>query len=284
MNENKNQTRKRESRTSTPLKIAVHGAAGKMGRALARVIADTPNVTQVSGVDHKNHDLIGKDIGAIAGLEISGVLLTSELESALSLADVVVDFSLPEAMSPLLECVSSTALPLISGTTGVARKSLEFMQSVSTKVPIVFSPNMSIAMNVLFALTQKATRALGDSYDAEIIEWHHRYKEDAPSGTALQLGKEIALARGQDLQEVGKFARHGRIGPRKANEIGITAVRGGNIVGEHTVLFAGPNERLELSHRVTSRENFAHGALFAAKWAIKQKAGLYSMQNVLGLK
>lgn len=284
MNESKNRLQKGEGPSVSPLKIAVHGAAGKMGKALARVIAHTPKVTQVAALDHRNHDLIGKDIGAIAGLEVSGVLVTSELESALALADVVVDFSLPEAMSPLLECISSTALPLISGTTGVGEKTLELMQSVSTKVPIVFAPNMSIAMNVLFALTQKATRALGDSYDAEIIEWHHRYKEDAPSGTALQLGTEIALARGQELQEVGRFSRHGRIGPRKANEIGITAVRGGDIVGEHTVLFAGPNERLELSHRVTSRENFANGALVAAKWAIEQKPGLYNMQNVLGLK
>lgn len=266
------------------LKICIHGACGRMGTAITRIIAQMPGCTLASAIERSDHVLQEKDIGIIAGVEPTGVSVSSDLEIGISRADVVVDFSLPEGVKPLLEKVTAAGRPLVTGTTGVEPGVMDLIKEVSMKIPVVSAPNMSVAMNVMFALTAKAARILGESYDVEIIEWHHRFKEDAPSGTAIKLGEEAAGARGYDLQNVGRFARQGRIGPRNPDEIGIMSVRGGDIVGEHTVLFAGPEERLELNHRVSSRDNFARGALRAAQWVANKGPGLYDMQDVLGLK
>ncbi len=266
------------------LKICVHGACGRMGRAITRIIAETPLCALVSAIERPDHPFQKRDIGLLSGLEPNGVCVCSDLESGIRQADVVVDFSLPEAISPMLEKAAANNRPLVTGTTGIEPKALDLMKEISMKIPVVAAPNMSVAMNVMFALTSQAGRILGDSYDVEIIEWHHRFKEDAPSGTAIRLGEEAARSRGHDLQTVGRFARHGRIGRRDPDEIGIMSVRAGDIVGEHTVLFAGPEERLELSHRVSSRDNFARGALKAALWVANKSPGLYDMQDVLGLK
>ncbi len=198
--------------------------------------------------------------------------------------DVIIDFTTKDATLSLLKRAEKNKIPMVIGTTGLDDSDKEEIKKSAKKIPIVFSPNMSIGINLLFILLKKTAEVLGDEYDVEIIEAHHRYKKDAPSGTALALAEIIAKAMGTELNRAGVFSRKGMIGERKRGEIGIQTVRAGDIVGDHTVLFATEGERIEFTHRATSRDNFARGAIRAAKWVYRRNPGLYTMLDVLGLK
>ncbi len=206
------------------------------------------------------------------------------IKEGLSKGNVVIDFTSPTATLAILKEAVSQKKPMVIGTTGFTTEETKKITVASKKIPIVLSPNMSVGVNVVFKLLTDATAALGDAFDAEIVEMHHRQKKDAPSGTALRMGEAIAQVRGTTLTDVGRFERSGVIGARPTGEIGIQSLRGGDVVGEHTVIFAGPGERIEITHRAHSRQNFARGALLAARWVVHQPPGLYNMMDVLNLK
>jgi 4-hydroxy-tetrahydrodipicolinate reductase len=269
--------------TTKKRKIAVVGCCGRMGREVTRSVLESEDMELVAALEAPGHALAGEDVGLLAASGKCGVFVCCELENGLAEADAAVDFSAPPALVALLEACAAQKCALVTGTTGLAPRALAAMDTAIEKIPLVAAPNMSVGMNLLFALTEKAAHALGPDYDTEIIELHHRHKKDAPSGTAIRLAEMVAAARGADLKKVGRFSRHGEA-TRQHGEIGLMAVRAGDIVGEHTVLFAGPNERLELTHRIASRANFARGALQAARWVLRQPPGKYDMQDVLGLR
>ncbi len=264
------------------LKVIVSGVAGKMGSTILRRVLMDSSMKLSGALEEKNHPWIGKDAGNVIGFEKTGVIIT-EANDSLS-GDVIIDFTTKLATLALLNVAVKNKMAMVIGTTGLDDEDKKKILESSKTIPIVFSPNMSIGINILYLLLMKAVELLGDEYDAEVIEVHHRYKKDAPSGTALALAEVIARTMGTDLKRAGVFARKGMIGERKKGEIGIQTVRAGDIVGEHTVLFATEGERIEFTHRATSRDNFARGAIRAAKWVVHQKPGLYSMQDVLGIK
>lgn len=220
-----------------------------------------------------------KDLTLGAALDMG-----ADIKKGVETGEVVIDFTSPEATLAILKEVVFQKKSMVIGTTGFTVEEKKKIIAASKKIPIVLSPNMSVGVNVVFKLLADAAFALGDAYDAEIVEMHHRQKKDAPSGTALRMGETIARARETTLHEVGRFARNGVIGVRPTEEIGISSIRGGDVVGDHTVIFAGPGERVEITHRAHSRQNFARGALIAARWVINQKPGLYDMMDVLNLK
>jgi 4-hydroxy-tetrahydrodipicolinate reductase len=236
-----------------------------------------------AALDRPGHDLQGQDIGPIVGLAPCGVTIASDLARGVQDADVAVDFSSPQSLAALIEACVEAKCAIVSGTTGLDPRTHCTLEEAASRIPMVIAPNMSVGMNLLLSITEKASAALGPEYDAEIIELHHREKKDAPSGTAIRLAETVANTRGAELKEVGRYSRHGASVPRKHGEIGLMAVRAGDIVGEHTVLFAGPKERVELTHRVASRANFASGALKAALWVSGRSSGRYDMRDVLGL-
>ena len=219
-----------------------------------------------------------------AGLSALGVPISGDLGAVLDAVDVLIDFSHHEASMVNLREATSRNRAMVIGTTGFAPQEWEEIRDLGRSARCVISPNMSVGVNVMLRVLGDVARILGDDYDVEIVEAHHRRKADAPSGTALRMGEILASALGRDLSDVGVFARHGQIGPRTDREIGIQTVRAGDIVGEHTVLFAGTGERIEITHRAHSRDNFARGALRAALWVVNQPPGLYDMQDVLGLR
>ena len=255
------------------LNIIVCGAAGKMGQSILRLASADGDLKILGGVE--TQDYVSK-----CPVEYKA---TSDLSEFITAADVVIDFSTVTASLKYLSIAEKYKKPMVLGTTGFEASQVEQIKKASGVIPVVFSPNMSIGVNILFKLAEEAALAM-PGYDAEIVELHHNQKKDAPSGTALKLAQIIAKAFGRDLDKVGVYGRKGITGQRKKEEIGIMSVRAGDIVGDHTVYFAGTGERLELTHRAQSRDTLAQGALTAAKWIAKQKAGLYDMQDVLGLK
>jgi 4-hydroxy-tetrahydrodipicolinate reductase len=259
------------------MKIVVCGAAGRMGKAILSVI------------DQEEDFLLGAVIDKVSvnadPRQLEGVTITNAMVSAIVNGEVVIDFSSPSGTLAILQEAVSQKKPMVIGTTGFTQEEKEVITAASKKIPIVLSPNMSVGVNVIFKLLADVASVLGgDGYDVEIVEMHHRQKKDAPSGTALRMGEVIASARGTTLPEVGRFSRHGIIGERPNGEIGIQSLRGGDVVGEHTVYFVGDGERIEIAHRAHSRKHFARGALIAAQWVVKQKPGLYDMMDVLNLK
>ncbi len=267
------------------MKLTVVGAAGRMGRAILDVLyQDDEDLTLGAALEKKGHPSIGKDAGILIGVEKWGVPVLHQMKKAVKDGEVIVDFTLPQETLMVLQEAVVKKKPMVIGTTGFTTEDEKKIKQASHKIPIVLSPNMSVGVNVVFKLIHDAVTALGGGYDIEILEVHHRHKKDAPSGTALRMGEVAALARGASLPQVGRFARYGTIGTRQTNEIGIQSLRGGDIVGEHTVIFAGPGERIELTHRAHSRNNFARGALMAARWVANQSPGVYDMMDVLGLK
>ncbi len=266
------------------LKIAVPGATGKMGRAIIRVIAETEGVELAAALARAGHPDLGKDAGVLAGLPPSGVLIGHALDDALAAADVVIDFTAPSASAWTATRAAEAEVGLVIGTTGLAEAERRAVERAAEKVPIVMSPNMSVGVNVLFGLLQTAARALGDGYDVEIVELHHRLKKDAPSGTAVRMAEVLAEALGRDLGQVGVYGRQGNVGARPPEQLGVLAVRGGDVVGDHTAYFLGLGDRLEITHRASSRETFARGAVRAALWLGDRDPGLYDMQDVLGLR
>jgi 4-hydroxy-tetrahydrodipicolinate reductase len=266
------------------LRLAVPGAAGKMGRMIVKVISETPSTELVAAMERPGSPLLGQDAGTVAGLAAFGVLIAAELDEALAEADVVIDFTAPSATAWTVSRAAEREVGMVIGTTGLGEAEKRAIWQAAERIPIVLSANMSLGVNVLLGLIEQAAKALGDGYDAEIVELHHRQKKDSPSGTALMMANRLAAALGRDLSTVARYGREGNVGARTAEEIGILAVRGGDIVGEHTAYFCGLGERLEITHRASSRETFARGAVRAAEWLRDRDPGLYDMQDVLGLR
>jgi len=265
------------------INVIVAGAAGRMGSRLVALIKESTALTLAGAIEGKAHQAGGQDAGEAAGVGKIGIAITHDLTALLEQGEVVIDFSAPEATLDHLRAVAIRRRAMVIGTTGFNAAQFEELTSLARQVPCVFSPNMSVGVNVMYKVIREMARALGDDYDIEVIEAHHRLKKDAPSGTALKMAEVLAQAVNRDLKEVGVFARKGLIGERNKQEIGIQAVRAGDIVGDHTILFGGMGERIEVTHRATSRDTFARGALRAAHWIVKQPPGLYDMMDVLGL-
>ena len=266
------------------LRVVVPGAAGKMGRQVVRVLAETSEARLVGAVQRPGHPALGQDAGTMAGVGPLGVSIGTDLGAVLGAADVVIDFTVAAATATMAGACAERGLALVVGTTGLGAAEREAVVRAAERAPVVLSPNMSVGVNVLFGLLEVAARALGESYDVELAELHHRGKRDAPSGTALEMARVLAQTLGRDLGRTGVYGRQGDVGARSNEEIGVMALRGGDVVGEHTAYFLGRGERLEISHRAWSREIFARGALRAALWLAGKAPGLYDMQDVLGLR
>lgn len=266
------------------LGLIVCGVGGRMGGAVVRAAAQTPGVQLVAAIDKPGSSRIGKDAGVMSAAGHLDVTIVAGIESHLRRNAVIVDFTNPEASLGYLRVAAKTATPVVIATTGFNAKQLAEIKRLSRRTPTLLSANTSLGVNVLVSLLGSAAKMLGDDYDVEIIEAHHRFKRDAPSGTALALGGSIAKALHRDLDKIGINGRKGIVGERSKNEIALLSVRAGDIVGEHTVIFGGIGERLEFIHRAHSRDTFARGAIRAALWLGKQKPGLYGMHDVLGLK
>jgi 4-hydroxy-tetrahydrodipicolinate reductase len=256
------------------LKVIVTGAAGRMGRAILDRLAQAEGITLGAALEQSGHPAIGS-----FPFPHSPSSIIDSIKTALESGEVVIDFTEPACTMPLL--AEAGRKPMVIGTTGFTEAQRAEIARAAKIAPIVLSPNMSIGVNVMLKLLTEATMALGAEYDVEIVEVHHRHKKDAPSGTALRMGEVIAEARGTSLDQSGCFSRHGMIGPRPSGEIGIQTVRAGDVVGDHTVIFAGQGERIELTHRAHNRNHFAIGALRAAQWVVDQPPGLYTMRDVL---
>ena len=265
------------------IRILIFGAAGRMGRAILKSSINAPDIRIAAAIETPDHPSIGQDAGLAAGLPSLGVQLSADAEAALPLADVAVDFSGPLTAAAHAQQAAHAGKPLVLGSTGLSAEAAAEVKAAAGLVPVVWAPNMSLGVNLLFALVHKAASILA-GYDIEITETHHRRKKDAPSGTALHLAEAAAQGADLDLGKSAVYGRHGLIGERTAGQIGIHAIRAGDTFGDHTVFFATDGERLELGHRATSRECFAAGALRAAKWIITRPPALYDMQDVLGIK
>jgi 4-hydroxy-tetrahydrodipicolinate reductase len=266
-----------------PVRIAVFGCAGKMGRAIVRAILDEPGARLAVAIERAGSPDLGQDAGALVGAAATGITTRAELPRA-GEADVWIDFSVPVATVANAKAALAAGAALVVGTTGLAPVDKEVIAATARSVPVVFSPNMSVGVNVLLDLVARAARALGPAYDIEIVEAHHRMKRDSPSGTALRLGEAVAEATGRQLDKTARYERHGDVGPRTSQEIGMQTIRGGDVVGDHTVHFLGLGDRVEITHRASSRETFARGAVRAALWLAPRPAGLFDMRDVLGLR
>jgi 4-hydroxy-tetrahydrodipicolinate reductase len=266
------------------MRLIVAGAGGRMGRTLVRAIADSKGFALAGALEDARSPLIGWDAGTLAGTPENGVKLTADAGALLDKADGIVDFTAPVATVAFAELAAKAGKVHIIGTTGLSASDETKIKDAAKKAVIVKSGNMSLGVNLLAALTKRVAKTLDDAFDIEILEMHHNQKVDAPSGTALMLGRAAAEGRGIDLDSHAVKSRVGHTGTRKAGEIGFASLRGGSVVGEHSVIFAGQAERVELVHKAEDRMIFARGALHAAAWARTQKPGLYSMMDVLGLK
>ena len=265
-------------------RIAVTGAAGRMGKVLIEAIDEADDLTLGAAIVHPESSLIGADAGEMAGIGKNGVALAGNVGDVKDAFDILIDFTFPDLTLENLAFCSEHGKAAIIGTTGMTDAEKEQVKVAAEKTPVVFAPNMSVGINVMLDLLHKAASVLGDDYDVEIIETHHRHKKDAPSGTALRLGEALADALGRDLKECAVYGREGFTGERSRQEIGFETIRAGDVVGDHTVLFASMGERMEITHKASSRMTFAKGAIRAVQWLQGRPAGLYDMQDVLGLK
>jgi len=266
------------------MRLIVAGAGGRMGRALTRVISETPGAVLTGALEAPGSVLLGKDAGVLAGIPENGVKLSADLWSLSSDADGILDFTVPGATIANVAIAAQRGLVHVIGTTGLSASDDAVIKSVTQRAIVVKSGNMSLGVNLLAALVKRVAQALDEGFDIEVLEMHHRAKIDAPSGTALMLGRAAAQGRGINLEQRSVRGRDGVTGARQAGDIGFASLRGGSVVGDHTVIFAGPAERIELVHKAEDRMIFARGALRAALWARGRKAGLYSMADVLGLR
>ena len=265
-------------------KVIVAGAAGRMGKRIGCMVTQHQDLELAAGFETAENPAVGGDIGEVGGYGAQGVSIAASLESVIDQGDVIIDFTFYKATMEFARTAARHNKAMVIGTTGLTLDNLNELKELSADFPVVQAPNMAVGVNVLFKVAAKVASILGNDYDIEIVEAHHRMKKDAPSGTALKLGELMAEAVGRDLEKVGVFERHGMIGERTDQEIGIQTIRAGDIVGEHTVYFAGGGERLEITHRAHSRDNFARGAARAAAWVAGQPNGLYTMFDVLDLK
>jgi 4-hydroxy-tetrahydrodipicolinate reductase len=265
------------------MRLIVAGAGGRMGRTLVKAIAETKGVTLAGALEDAGSPLIGQDSGMLAGLSANGVKLAADAKALMGKADGIIDFTVPQATVALAALAAKAGIVHVIGTTGLAAGDETKIKQAARAAVIVKSGNMSLGVNLLAALVKRAAATLGDDFDVEILEMHHNKKVDAPSGTALLLGRAAAAGRGIDLAKRSARGRDGQTGARKPGDIGFAALRGGSVVGEHSVIFAGPAERIELAHKAEDRMIFARGALKAALWARGRKPALYSMADVLEL-
>lgn len=271
--------------------IGITGAGGRMGRMLVQAVKARPEARLAAACERAGSEFLGLDAGELAGVGHIGVPLTDDAEACFAACDVVIDFSVVAATLAHAELARRSRTPLVIGTTGLPPDGLALLRDVAQGLPVVFAPNYSVGVNLMFQVAAQVARVLEEEFDIEIIEAHHRHKVDAPSGTALRLGEAIAQAVGRNLQEVAVYGREGHTGAREHRTIGFATVRGGDIVGDHTALFAAEGERFEITHRASSRMTFAKGAVRAALWAAdggngvgSRAPGLYDMQDILGLR
>lgn len=277
------QNEEQNSLVNPSVRVAVVGAAGRMGRSLVETVTATKGMALTAAFERQGSSLLGADAGELAGVGNIGVPLTVGLAGSLDQFDVLIDFTSPETTVQHAKLCADHGKKLVIGTTGLSEQQNGLLEQAARKTAIVYAPNMSAGVNLVFKLVEMAARALGNSVDIEVIEAHHRHKIDAPSGTALKIGEVIASALNRNLDECAVFGREGKIGPRTDKEIGFETIRAGDIVGEHTAMFASEGERIEITHRATSRKNFSNGAIRASQWVIRQNNGLYSMMDVLGI-
>ena len=261
--------------------VIVCGACGRMGKMIAQGVTQQQDMQVVGAIEYHGHAQIGQDVGEVAGIGKLNVPVSSNLPAALEKGDVVIEFTTPAATLEHLQNVVDAGKAMVIATTGFKREELDELHKLTAQIPVVMAPNMSVGVNVLLQAIQVVAKALGDDYDVEVIEAHHNQKVDSPSGTALRIAEVLTTTLNRDLGEVGLYGRHGIVGARTRKEIGVHAVRGGDIVGDHTVLFAGAGERLEIVHRAHSRESFARGAIRAARWVVNAPKGLHDISEVL---
>lgn len=270
------------------MKVAVVGVAGRMGRALVRLLDAHPTLELSAAVARPGSDAVGRDAGDLSGLTGTGVTIVDSLTDAVRASELVIDFSAPDVTMETVRLCLADNRPIVIGTTGFTQSDLDIVGSAARRLPIVLAPNMSVGVNLTFKLVEIAAKALGDEVDVEVIEAHHRHKVDAPSGTAVRMGEILADTLGRNLEQDAVYGRQGQTGPRERKTIGFSTIRGGEIIGEHTVMFAGAGERLELTHRAQSRDSFVEGALRAALFVAAKhehkQFGLFDMQDVLGLR
>src|SRR4249920_207765 len=265
------------------MRLIVAGAGGRMGRALVRVISETPGAVLSGALEAPGSELLGKDAGVLAGLPANDVKLSADLWELSKNADGILDFTVPAATIANVAIAAERGLVHVVGTTGLSTSDMAVIKSVTSRATVVQSGNMSLGVNLLAALVKRVAQSLDQSFDIEILEMHHKAKIDAPSGTALMLGEAAAAGRGIDLYTRSARGRDGQTGARRPGDIGFASLRGGSVTGDHSVIFAGPMERIELTHRAEDRTMFAQGAVKAALWARGKKPGLYTMTDVLGL-
>ena len=263
--------------------VVVAGAAGRMGSRIVACLADERDLRLVAAIERPDSPALGRDAGEVAGVGRAGVAIAGDAAAAISAGRLLIEFSVPEASLQHLRMVAAAGARAVIGTTGFTAEQKHEVETLALRCAIMLSPNMAVGVNVAFQVLAIMARALGDAYDVEITEIHHRLKQDAPSGTALRMAEIVAGALGRDLGKAGVYGRQGMTGARTPDEIGVMSLRSGDVVGEHTVSFGTLGERVELTHRAHSRDTFARGALRAARWIAERPAGLYSMQDVLGL-
>ena len=265
------------------IRVAVTGAAGRMGKTLIQAIEEADGLQLGAALEHPDHPAVGQDAGDIAGVGSLGVLINADAQLCIGDFDVVIDFTVPAATLVLAEACRANGKAMVVGTTGFTDAELSTLHGAAADIPLFMAPNMSVGVNLVFKLIEIAAKALGDSVDVEVIEAHHRHKIDAPSGTAVRMGEVLAAALDRDMDTDAIYGRQGITGARDRRTIGFSTIRGGDIVGEHTVMYAGDGERIEITHRAQSRMNFAQGALRAVQYVHGKPAGLYDMQTLLDL-
>ena len=268
--------------TSSPLRIAIAGASGRMGRMLIEAVLNAPDCELAGALDIVGNPSLGLDAGAFLGRN-TGVIITSDVSAGLARAQVLIDFTRPEGTMAHLRVCRELGVKMVIGTTGFQETDKAELAQAAQSLAIVWAPNMSVGVNVTLRLLEMAAKALSTGYDIEVIEAHHRHKVDAPSGTALKMGEVIAQALGRDLKDCAVYAREGHTGERDPSSIGFATIRGGDIVGDHTVMFAGTGERVEITHRSGSRRNYEQGSLRAARYLAERSSGMFDMFDVLGL-
>jgi 4-hydroxy-tetrahydrodipicolinate reductase len=266
------------------MKLAIAGAAGRMGRVLTRIVNETAGAEVAGGIEPKGSPHVGADMGELAGLGALGATITDDPIDLFTRIDGIIDFTVPQATVALAELSAQARVVHVIGTTGIDEAGEAKIKAASRHARIIKSGNMSLGVNLLAVMVKKVAAALGEDFDIEVLEMHHKHKIDAPSGTALLLGEAAAQGRGIDLKSRSVRSRDGHTGARPVGDIGFATLRGGSVVGDHTVMFAGPAERIELTHKAESRDIFARGAVRAALWGFDKKPGLYSMIDVLGLE
>ena len=263
-------------------RIAIHGAAGRMGRAVIQAALAAPGMNLVAAIDRKDNPELGEDVGSVVGQADIGVAVGYVIDPTAEPFEVLIDFTQPEATLAALELCRANKKAMVIGTTGFSAQQRQAIVAAAKDIPICMAANFSIGVNVVLSLLGDAARLLRDGYDVEIVEAHHRHKADAPSGTALAMAEEVCRAIGRNLKDCAVYGREGQVGARKDQTVGFATIRGGDVIGDHTVMFLGEGERVELSHKATSRLNFAQGALRAAAWLAGREPGMYTMQDVLG--